>query len=859
MRAAPIPGERFGPYDILAPLGAGGMGLVFRARDTRLGREVALKTLPPESLSDPTRRQRFEAEARAASALNHPNVVSVFDVGTENGTPFLVTELLSGETLREKLKSGPLPPRKVIELAVQVAHGLAAVHEKGLVHRDLKPENLFITREGSLKILDFGVARTSESATPPSGTLPLTQSGAIMGTAGYMAPEQVRGQVADARSDLFALGAIIYECLSGQLAFPGETPVERGYKILNADPAELKVTAPPSLLRVMHKCLEKSPEQRLQNAKDLAFALEAITASGEQAVPTTPRRKNLAYALAGAAIATTIALAVALNVPSKKPAPPISAHRVSYRTGSISNARFSGDGRALVYSAAFEGEPTRIFAGRFDGPELRPVAPAGAVLIDISSRDELLMGQVKPEKSVMGIVLSRGALAGGAAREILRDVMWADFGPEDQLLLLRWSEHQVHLESPPGHEILRTIDKISDARFSPDGKYIALQRHPVINDDRGTVEIIDLQGRLIARSKPAWTLGGVAWAPSGHEVFFAAGYETVARNLYAMTVGGDEREVYAAAGVIQLHDVDARGRVLLSTGTSRARLFGKSFGSEHERSLGWLDGSSPAGLAPDGKALLFLEGHGTAASAEIQTWFRRFDTDDDTPVMLSSGWGRALSPDKQWALVSPTPPYNTLRLVPTGAGSSFDLPTPGFSGLPRAHFFADGTRVIFTGLDANGSPGIYVQRLPLGTREPQPDLQPQRVGELEMELGPPPSPDGRFIVAWSKDSQQFLVDLTTGEASRLAGFGKEDVPVQWTEDGKALWVARYANPYLKQEVQVFRYELATGKLELADALSPPDSAGIAEMRHLSLTPDGEHYVYTAHQMLDELYVLEGVR
>ena len=248
MRTAPTPGERFGPYDILAPLGAGGMGLVFRARDTRLGREVALKTLPPESLADPSRRQRFEAEARAASALNHPNVVSVFDVGTENGTPFLVTELLSGETLREKLKRGPLPPRKVIELAVQAAHGLAAVHDKGLVHRDLKPDNLFITREGSLKILDFGVARTTESATPPAGTLPLTQSGAIMGTAGYMAPEQVRGQVADARSDLFALGAIIYECLTGQLAFPGETPVERGYKILNADPPELRVAAPPSLV-----------------------------------------------------------------------------------------------------------------------------------------------------------------------------------------------------------------------------------------------------------------------------------------------------------------------------------------------------------------------------------------------------------------------------------------------------------------------------------------------------------------------------------------------------------------------------------------------------------------------------------
>ena len=413
--------------------------------------------------------------------------------------------------------------------------------------------------------------------------------------------------------------------------------------------------------------------------------------------------------------------------------------------------------------------------------------------------------------------------------------------------------------SAPGHELLSSQERLSGARFSPDGRYIAYLRHPVLDDDRGTVEIIDLQGTLVAKSKTAWTLGGLAWAPSGREVWFAAGYETVARQLYAMDLLGAEREVYAAAGVIQLHDIDARGRVLISTGTSRARLFGMVAGSQQERSLGWLDGSNPVALAADGSALLFLEGHGTAASPEIQTWLRRFDGDDDTPVMLASGWGRALSPDKRWALLSPTPPYNTLRLVPTGAGNSIDLPTPGFRGLSRAHFFPDGARIAFTGIDHNGSHALYVQQLSLTPGEQPIDPQPRRVGDGELMLGAPPSPDGRSLVAWLKDGRKFLVDVERGTTEELKGLQHDDAPLQWTEDGKSLWVARYANPFLKPEVQLFRYELATAKLELSDALTPLDVTGVSNMAHLMLTPDGKHYVYNTHQMLDELYVLEGLR
>ena len=278
-------GTKLGPYEIVAPLGAGGMGEVYRARDPRLGREVAIKVLPTSFSSDLDRLRRFEQEARAASAINHPSILAVYDVGTHEGAPYLVTELLEGATLRDRLASGPLSPRKAIDFAVQVAHGLAAAHEKGIVHRDLKPENIFICRDGRTKILDFGLAKLSvpELGDATVTTMALdnqTAVGVAMGTAGYMSPEQVRGEKADERSDVFSFGAVLYESLSGQRAFEGRTPADRASAILKEDPPDLlsaRKSIPAALDRIVHHCLEKSPEQRFQSARDLAFHLESTS------------------------------------------------------------------------------------------------------------------------------------------------------------------------------------------------------------------------------------------------------------------------------------------------------------------------------------------------------------------------------------------------------------------------------------------------------------------------------------------------------------------------------------------------------------------------------------------------------
>src|SRR5271155_5589353 len=284
------PGSKLGPYEIVSVIGAGGMGEVYRAHDSRLGRDVAVKVLPDVFGHDRDRLARFEQEARAVAALNHPNILAVFDIGESSGTHYIVTELLEGDTLRGKMSGGALPVRRVQEYALQIAQGLAAAHDKGIIHRDLKPENIFLTKEGRVKILDFGLAKLAPNARGAKGesgqsdgltmTSSPTEAGMVMGTAGYMAPEQVRGSAIDSRTDIFAFGAVLYEMVSGQRAFKRDTAAETMTAILKEDPpelSELNHPVSPGLERIIRRCLEKNPEQRFQSAKDLAFALDALS------------------------------------------------------------------------------------------------------------------------------------------------------------------------------------------------------------------------------------------------------------------------------------------------------------------------------------------------------------------------------------------------------------------------------------------------------------------------------------------------------------------------------------------------------------------------------------------------------
>ncbi|HVE66412.1 MAG TPA: serine/threonine-protein kinase, partial [Thermoanaerobaculia bacterium] len=355
-------GTRLGPYEIVGALGAGGMGEVYRAHDTRLKREVAVKVLPSSFSTDPDRLRRFELEAEAAGRLNHPNILAIYDVGTHDGAPYVVSELLEGETLRVVLADGPLPLRRALEYARGIAAGLAAAHEKGIVHRDLKPENVFVTADGRAKILDFGLAKLTEPARPDSGqsalpTSPGTEPGVVMGSAGYMSPEQVRGGATDHRSDLFSFGAILFEMLSGRRAFQGDSSVETMNAILKEEPPELTGSGrnvPPGIDRVLRHCLEKNPALRFQSARDLAFDLESLSEPSAAAavVPIAAAGAKPRTGLVAAIVLALVAAALAwVAGRGAKTAPPV-FQRLTFRAGTVFTGRFAPDGQTIVYSAA---------------------------------------------------------------------------------------------------------------------------------------------------------------------------------------------------------------------------------------------------------------------------------------------------------------------------------------------------------------------------------------------------------------------------------------------------------------------------------------------------------------------------
>src|SRR5438094_3323902 len=535
---SPATGTKLGPYEIVAPLGAGGMGEVYRARDTRLGREVAIKVLPESFSKDPDRLRRFEQEARAASQLNHPNIVTVHDFGTHGGAPYVVQELLEGETLRERLGTGALPARKAVEYGTQVARGLAAAHERGIVHRDLKPENLFLTSDDRLKILDFGLAKLAVAEGPaaeqnglPTATQ-ATAAGIVMGTLGYMAPEQARGQIVDQRADIFALGAILYEMLSGASAFKRGSSADTMSAILKEDPPELPSDSrvPPALERIVRRCLEKQPKQRFQDASDVAFALEAVSGTAthlvDGAVQTRPSSRwaqRLVPALALVAAIAIGALAGRRLFRSEAPQPKFTA--VTFRRGAVFNARFSPDGNSVYYAAAWDGNPVDVYVASRDDPGARSLGVSGDPLLGVSRTGDLAIlthAQFRYHTSYVG-TLALLPPSGGSPRELLENVREADFAPDGETLAVVRAERGKNvLEYPAGHVLYETPGWISYMRISPDGNRVAFLDHNVLGDDRGEVAAVDRNGKRTVLSHAWGSEDGLAWSHDGMDDSYTA-------------------------------------------------------------------------------------------------------------------------------------------------------------------------------------------------------------------------------------------------------------------------------------------------------------------------------------------------
>jgi Tol biopolymer transport system component len=858
-----------GPYEILGALGSGGMGVVHRARDARLDREVAIKSLPEAAQAAPEKLRRFEQEARAAGALNHPNLLVVYDVGTHEGTPYPVTELLEGATLRERLREGKLPFDKAVGYARQIAAGLAAAHERGIVHRDLKPENVFLTRDGRAKILDFGLAKAlDEGAARAEGTL--TESGAVLGTAGYMAPEQVRAQRTDHRADIFGFGAVLYEMLSGEPAFRGDSPVERGYAVLTADPPDLaRSTILPSreATRIVRRCLEKSPDDRFQSARDLCFALEGLgTASGASGRSSTlppPRRRGswlavgaleLAAVAAGSFLAGGFAAAPASPPPAAVAVAPAPAFtRVTFGRGWIRNARFAPDGVTVLYDLldpTADAAPPQIFATIPGSPEARLVSAPRTTLLAVSKNGELALGRMPADRrTTKGATLARATLSGGAPRDLLEDVREADWSPDGaSLLVIRAEAERERIEYPVGKVIYEGDAWPSHARISPDGKAVAYLSHPVDNDDRGTLDVLLADGAHRTLAGPYTTVWGLAWAPGG-EIWITASKSSPARSVYAVDLAGHERLVYQAPASLTIHDIAPSGRVLLTRDDPRDRVFGRVPGREGEVDLSWFDGANPVDLSSDCKRLLFFEGR-EAATTEYQSYVRA--TDGSPAVKLGQGLARALSPDQKWALISPREPFNTLTLVPTGAGEHRALPAGSLTTIDGAAFFPSGDRILIRGRESGRGARLWVQDLAGG--------DPAPITREGTALGARISPDGRRIVVLTADSRAALVTAEGGEEKPLTGVTEGDVPLQWAENGRAIYFGRRSPPSVLAglSVSVYKLDVATGRVDPWRELMPADPTGVVRRGPLFVTPDGKSYVYSYLRVLGDAYVADGL-
>ena len=478
-------GSRLGTYEIVSRIGAGGMGEVYRARDLKLSRDVAIKVLPEATAADPLALSRFQNEARAVAALSHSNILAIHDFGSEAGIAFAVMELLEGETLRQRLDRGPIPLRRATEIARGIAQGLAAAHQKGIIHRDLKPENLFLTKDGAVKILDFGLARSTPRLGAADSTLTgRTEPGALLGTVGYMSPEQVRGEPADERSDIFSFGTVLYEMFSGLRAFRGESSVETMNAILREEPPPLSDSGrpiPPALERLVGHCLEKEPEDRFQSSRDLAFDIGALSTMTDApktgaAIPRRRWMRRLAVAGTAAVLAGLLFWAGVRFGPDLRKRPEPTFRQLTSRRGNVLSARFTPDGRSVVYSAAWEGKPAELFLVRTDSVESTPLGIEKAMVLSISTHGELaILRKGINLRSNMGLgTLAQLPLGGDAPKDLLRDVFTADWAPDGrEMAVVRAVGGKEHLEYPVGRILAESSPFARFARVSPDGAMVA--------------------------------------------------------------------------------------------------------------------------------------------------------------------------------------------------------------------------------------------------------------------------------------------------------------------------------------------------------------------------------------------------
>jgi eukaryotic-like serine/threonine-protein kinase len=847
-------GQLVGHYRILEKIGAGGMGEIFRARDERLGRDVALKLIRPASSDNPDHLRRFEQEARAAAALNHPNILAIYDVGFEGTTPYIVSELLEGQTLRKRLSTRPLAIREAADYALQVVHGLAAAHERHIVHRDLKPENLFLTTDGRIKILDFGVAKLlpAEGERSIEQLTTVTKSGAVIGTVAYMSPEQLRGKAVDHRSDIFSFGAILYEMLVGHRAFRGETEVDTMTAVLREEPPEIALeqgAISGGYHDVVKHCLEKDPDNRFQSAKDLAFACETLAGPGSGKTsyfrPPSRRSRLLPWAMV-AALAIAIMLLALQQL--RPPPPPLAYNRLTFEAGTVYSARFSPDGRSIVYGAAWNGKPVQLFSTVGNSLLAQPLNMTNANLLAISRNNDLavaLRGTHSGQLETVNGTLAVGPLAGGSPREVLSDVRWADWDPEGSLAVVHYVAGHSRLEYPIGKVLYQSGGWISNIRFSPQGDKIAFMDHPAPWDNRGAVCVTDLSGHVRTLSGQWESEHGIAWRPDGKEIWFSAVDKGFNLNLMAVDLSGKIRILINSPVAITLQDVSADGRVLATFNTKRLEMAINVRGVPEDVVLSWHDWNVVKDISGDDQYVLF-EDASEAAGPNYAVALRSLS--GSLPVRLGQGSTGGLSPDGKWAVSVSTGKQEHITLLPIGPGQPRSVEVGGLEHIHNgwARFLSDGQRLIVNGSESGHAQRCYVLPWTGGKARP---VTPEGI-----PCGPS-SPDSRFVVGVGPNASMAIYPVDGGPPSVIPGLESGFQPVQWSSDGKVLYGYRFGELPCK----IYKVDLATGKQTPFQELRPAAPGGIVSVSPVVVSRDGTRVGYSYNQTLSVLYVISGLR